>query len=86
MIRNDHEFHNHARAVLIRDAMKYLRIADEVIAPEHPTFIVTEGSANHLHDYDLAIKMIAAAHDAGADAIKMQTYTADTLAIDCDNE
>lgn len=48
-------------------------------------FIVAELSANHGHDINIAKKTIKAAKDSGADAIKVQTYTADTLTIDCDN-
>jgi pseudaminic acid synthase len=50
------------------------------------TFVIAELSANHNHDYDTAVKTIHAAKEAGADAIKLQTYTADTITIDCDNE
>lgn len=49
-------------------------------------FIIAELSANHGHDINIAKETIKAAKDAGADAIKIQTYTADTLTIDCDNE
>ena len=45
-------------------------------------FIIAEMSANHCGDMDLAKKIIAAAKDAGADAVKIQTYTADTMTID----
>ena len=45
-------------------------------------FIIAEMSANHCGDLDLAKKIIAAAKDAGADAVKIQTYTADTITID----
>ena len=45
-------------------------------------FIIAEMSANHCGDMDLAKKIIAAAKDAGADAVKIQTYTADTITID----
>lgn len=47
------------------------------------TFIIAEMSANHNHHFDVAIDTIKAAKKAGADAIKIQTYTADTLTLDC---
>lgn len=50
------------------------------------TFIIAELSANHGHDINIAKKTIKAAKESGADAIKIQTYTADTLTIDCDND
>lgn len=50
------------------------------------TFIVAELSANHNHDIELAKKTIKAVKECGADAIKLQTYTADTLTIDCDRD
>ncbi len=50
------------------------------------TFIIAELSANHGHDIEIAKKTIKAAQQSGADAIKVQTYTADTLTIDCDNQ
>lgn len=50
------------------------------------TFIIAELSANHGHDINIAKETIKAAKESGADAIKIQTYTADTLTIDCDNE
>jgi pseudaminic acid synthase len=49
-------------------------------------FIIAELSANHGHDINIAKETIKSAKEAGADAIKIQTYTADTLTIDCDNE
>ena len=49
-------------------------------------FIVAELSANHGHKLDTALRTIRAAKEAGADAIKIQTYTPDTITIDCDNE
>jgi pseudaminic acid synthase len=49
-------------------------------------FIVAELSANHGQDINIALATIQAAKNAGADAIKIQTYTPDTLTIDCDNK
>lgn len=56
------------------------------IGEGQPTFIIAEMSANHLQDYDRAVEIIKKAKWAGADAIKLQTYTPDTITIDCDNE
>src|SRR5207253_2104308 len=47
--------------------------------PGHSVYIIAELSANHNQDYDQAVKIIHAAKDAGADAVKLQTYTADTI-------
>ena len=53
---------------------------------ENKTFIIAELSANHNHKKDVALESIKAAKEAGADAVKIQTYTADTLTLNCDNE
>ncbi|MEG0796907.1 MAG: pseudaminic acid synthase [Odoribacter sp.] len=50
------------------------------------TFIVAELSANHGHCLETALETIRVAKEIGADAIKIQTYTADTITIDCDKE
>jgi|SRR5690554_2909447 len=50
------------------------------------TFIIAELSANHNNDLDLALRTIDSVAQTGADAIKVQTYTADSLALDVDNE
>lgn len=50
------------------------------------TYIIAELSANHNHDFDLAVKTIEAMAEAGADAVKIQTYTPDSLVMDVDNE
>ncbi len=47
------------------------------------TYIIAEMSANHCGDKDLAKKIIKSAQECGANAVKLQTYTADTLTIDC---
>ena len=49
-------------------------------------FIIAELSANHNQNFDLAVKTVKAAKKSGANAIKIQTYTANTITIDCDNE
>jgi len=63
-----------------------IKIGDFTIDNYSNTFIIAELSANHGHDINIAKKTIKAAKESGADAIKVQTYTADTLTIDCDNE
>jgi pseudaminic acid synthase len=50
------------------------------------TLIVAELSANHNQDIDIAEKTIRAAKECGADAVKIQTYTPDTMTIDCPKE
>ena len=63
-----------------------IKIANYTISETSPVFIVAELSANHNQDFDLAVRTIQAARRAGADAIKFQTYTPDTLTINCNNE
>lgn len=64
--------------------MTTLTIGARKVGPEHPTFIVAELSANHHQRLDEALKLVRAARDVGADAVKLQTYTADTMTIACD--
>ena len=56
------------------------------IGSDNSVFIIAELSANHMNDYEIAVETIKAMADAGADAVKFQTYTPDTITIDCDNE
>ncbi|MEL7001563.1 MAG: pseudaminic acid synthase [Bacteroidota bacterium] len=63
-----------------------MKIGSKEIGGDNDVFIIAELSANHNHDKRVAVDTIKAAKKTGADAIKLQTYTPDTLTIDCDNE
>lgn len=66
--------------------MLSMNIAGRKIGNGHPVYIIAEISANHNQSYDEAVKIIHAAKKAGADAVKLQTYTPDTITIDCKSE
>ena len=61
-----------------------IQIAGRRIGPGEPPYLVAEMSANHRQDFSRAQRILTAAAESGADAVKLQTYTADTLTIDCD--
>lgn len=61
-------------------------IDNKCISNESNTFIIAELSANHNGSFDNAVKLIREAAKTGVDAIKLQTYTADTITLDCNNE
>ena len=63
-----------------------LKIGNKVLGEDYPVFIVAELSANHKQSFDIAVKTIESAKEVGADAIKLQTYTPDTITLDCENE
>lgn len=62
-----------------------IKIGQRIISDESPVFVVAELSANHNQDYGRAVEILHAAKESGADAVKLQTYTADTITIDCDS-
>lgn len=64
----------------------YISIAGRKIGPDYSPYIIAELSANHNGKLETALKIIEEAKKAGADAIKLQTYTADTITLDCDSE
>ena len=65
--------------------MSSFSINGRSIGPGHPTYIIAELSANHRQDFQQAVRLVEAAKEAGADAVKLQTYTPDTITIRCDS-
>ena len=63
-----------------------IKIGERAIGAGQPVYIIAEVSANHHQNFEEALKIIRAAKDAGVDAVKLQTYTADTITIPCDRE
>lgn len=66
--------------------MGQVRIKDRLIGEGQPAYIVAEMSGNHAGSLERAKEIIRVAKECGADCIKIQTYTPDTITIDCDNE
>ena len=63
-----------------------MEINGRIIGDGHPAYIIAEMSANHAGSLERALELVHVAKDAGADCVKIQTYTADTMTIDCHNE
>ena len=62
----------------------YIEIGKRRIGQGCPVYVIAEMSANHNGDFDQAVRILHAAKEAGADAVKLQTSTPDTLTIQCD--
>ena len=65
---------------------KIISLKNRFIGDNQPCYIIAEMSANHAGDINRAIEIIHAAKESGADCIKLQTYTPDTITINCSNE
>lgn len=63
-----------------------ININGRIVGDGQPAYIIAEMSANHAGSMERALEMIHVAKEAGADCVKIQTYTADTMTIDCHNE
>lgn len=66
--------------------LKSVKIKNRIVGEGYPAYIIAEMSANHAGDISRAIDIMYKAKECGADCIKIQTYTADTMTIDCSNE
>lgn len=63
-----------------------ININGRMVGDGHPAYIIAEMSANHAGSIERALELIHVAKEAGADCVKIQTYTPDTMTIDCSNE
>ena len=86
---NTHIIRNEGLAISLRNdmvvdnnAVSSVKIGDKEISQASPAYIIAEMSANHGGDFDKAIQILRAAKEAGADALKLQTYRADTITLD----
>jgi pseudaminic acid synthase len=76
-----------AQEPMFRESMSSeLKISGRSIGPGSRVYVIAELSANHNQNFDQAVRIIYAAKDAGADAVKLQTYTADTITLRSDKE
>ncbi|BBU68010.1 pseudaminic acid synthase [Fluviibacter phosphoraccumulans] len=66
--------------------MQEIKIAGRLIGSGHPPYVIAELSANHNGKLETALRIIEEAKNAGADAVKLQTYKPDTITLNCDSD
>jgi N-acetylneuraminate synthase len=66
-------------------ASRTIKVGDRLVGPEHEPFVIAEMSGNHNGDLERALDIVRAAAESGAHAVKIQTYTADTITLDVDS-
>ena len=69
----------------MEEKMDRIKVGNRYIGEGCPVYLIAEMSANHAGSLERAKEIVHAAKDSGADCIKVQTYTPDTLTIDCSN-
>lgn len=74
------------RTGCLKGTMKTIQIAGRAIGPEAPPYVIAEISANHNGRMEMAMRLIEEAHQAGASAVKLQTYKPDTITLNSDAE
>lgn len=62
-----------------------IQIGNNIISKESKTYVIAEMSGNHNMDFERAKQILTVAKESGADAVKLQTYTADTITLDCND-
>ena len=76
----------HTNSIDRNMAVPEFKIGNRKIGGDNPVFVIAELSGNHHQNYEEAVKLVKAAKKAGADAVKLQTYTPDTITINCKNK